>query len=291
MKSLGIIPALLVSLMLLTLFAPVSPAAEVQSVVVYPDTVYAVPGGSAVFSLFFHNNDSKEASFSLATQSLDPRISWGLIVENRSAKEVTVPPASSINALLSFSVPSTMPAALYPFSLKVSGDMTSYINGTVAVETPGLSLSRPLVRNEGDYFTFSLNVSASGNVSASNVVLSLYIDGKMMESIELSRISPASATPVVMRGSMGPGSHTYEIKATTMDGYSAVTVSGTESVGQPSSSYSWAPYLLISLIIFLLVVSQVVRAKRKTARLTDGLSKASMMPEELLRMDSMEEEK
>lgn len=288
----GIISALLVALMLITVFTPVSTAAgEGQSVLIYPETVYAVPGGSAVFSLLFYNNDSEEASFSLTTRSLDPRISWDLIVDNQSAKDVTIPPASSINTLLSFSVPSTMPAGLYPFSLKGSGDMDSYINGTVAVEIPKLSLSRPVVRNDGDYFTFSLNVTASGNVSASNVVLSLYIDGKMMESIELNRVSPASATPVVMRGSLGPGSHNYEIKAATMDGYSAVTVSGTESVKQTPISYSWVPYLLISFIIFLLALSQAVRAKRRRARLTANLSKTSMMPEELLRMDSTEEEK
>jgi hypothetical protein len=222
--------------------------------------------------------------------SINPRMSWNLILENESVKTVSVPPASFISALLSVSVPSTMPVGEYPFSLKISGDADTCLNGSVVVETPALALSPPEVGEDGDYVTFSFNITATGNVSASDVVVSLYIDGKASDTMQFSRVPSDSEIPVFMRGSMGPGTHSYEIRAETMDGYSPVNLTGTEVIHQPARDVSYLPYVLLFVLVILIGISQFVRLKRKRARLVRESSKTSMRPDEMLRMDSREGE-
>ena len=292
MKSGRIISALLSALILMTVFVPVlSPASgESQSFTIQPDTRYVVPGGTALFSIYFSNDNAEEGTFSADMLSLNPRMSWNLILENKSVKTVSLPPASFISALLSISVPSTMPVGEYPFSLKISGDAETYLNGSIAVETPVLSLSSPEIRDDGDYVTFSLNITATGNVSASNVVVSLYIDRKASDTMKFSRVPSNSEIPVFMRGSMGPGTHSYEIRAETMDGYSPVNITGTEVIHQPARAASYLPYILLSVLVILIGISQFVRVKRKRARLVRESSKTSMRPDEMLRMDSREGE-
>ena len=292
MKSGRIISVLLSALILMTVFVPVlSPASgEAQSFTLHPDTRYVVPGGSALFSIYFSNDNAEDATLSADMLSLNPRMSWNLILDNESVKTISVPPASSISALLSVSVPATMPIGAYSFSLKISGDTDTYLNGSVVVETPVLSLSSPEVREDGDYVTFSLNITATGNVSASNVVVSLYIDGKASDTMQFSRVPTDSAVPVSMRGSMGPGPHSYEITAATLDGYSPVHISGTEVVNQPARTSSYLPYVLLSVLIILIGISQLVRLKRRRARLVRESSKTSLRPDEMLRMDSKGEE-
>lgn len=287
MKSGRIISALLSALIFMTVFTPVLPSASgsTHSLILHPDTRHVVPGGSALFSIYFSNVDAEEATFSVDMLSFNPRMSWNLILDNESVKSISVPPASSITTLLCVSVPATMPIGEYPFSLKISGDTDNYLNGSVIVETPALSLSSPEVREDGGHVTFSLNITATGNVSASNVVVSLYIDGKVSDTLQFSRVPTDSSIPVFMRGSMGSGSHSYKITAATLDGYSPVHITGTEVIIPPAQTNSYMPYILISILILLLGISQFVRLKRRRVRLVRERSKATLRPGEMLRMD------
>ncbi len=292
MKSGRIISALLSALILMTVFVPVLSTAsgEAQSFAIYPEKIYIVPGDSSLFSISFLNNNAKETTFSADMISLNPRMSWNLILDNKSVKTVSVPPASSISALLSISVPATMPIGIYSFSLKISGDADAYLNGSVVVETPVLSLSSLEIRQNGGYVTFSLNITAAGNVSASNVVVSLYIDGKISDSMKFDRVPTDSTLPIFMRGSMGPGTHSYKITAATIDGYSPVHISGTEVISQPARTPSYLPYFFLFVLVALTGVSQFIRLKRRKARLVRANSKISLRPDEMLRMDSKEGE-
>ncbi len=290
MRPLGTISALLSLLVILTgLAMAVSPVSAGTSFSHYPDAIHVVPGGSALFSLSFANNGTTDSSFSVDMVSMDPRMSWHLIFDNQTVKSLSVPPGSSVSAILSISTSSTMPVGTYDFSLSVSGSDSFHFNGSVVVETPVLSLSQPEVVMDGDYVTFNLNITAIGNVSAQDVVVSLVIDGKPSDSVQLDTVAPDSPVPVSIRGSMNPGTHTYNITAVTMDGYSPVSAGGEEVIPEPSAARPVIPYMLLILFIFLGAVSQVVRVRRKRARIDRRSSGRGMLQEAMLRMDSGEE--
>ena len=267
----------------------VSPVSAGTSFSHYPDAIHVVPGGSALFSLSFANNGTTDSSFSVDMVSMDPRMSWHLIFDNQTVKSLSVPPGSSVSAILSISTSSTMPVGTYDFSLSVSGSDSFHFNGSVVVETPVLSLSQPEVVMDGDYVTFNLNITAIGNVSAQDVVVSLVIDGKPSDSVQLDTVAPDSPVPVSIRGSMNPGTHTYNITAVTMDGYSPVSAGGEEVIPEPSAARPVIPYMLLILFIFLGAVSQVVRVRRKRAQIDRRSSGRGIQQEAMLRMDSGEE--
>jgi len=256
----------------------------------YPAKVSVIPGDTALFSLVFDNNGTVPLSVSVDMVSIDPRMSWNLIFENSTVKEISVPPASSVSGVLSVSTSSTMPIGTYDFSLKVSGSSVSYFNGSVVVETPVLSLSQPVIVRDGDSVAFSLNLTVIGNVSAHNVAVSLFIDGKLSDTAEFGTVPAGSSVPVSIRGSMGAGTHSYNITAVTMEGYSPVYVAGTETVPPPTEPQSPIPYVLLTILVVLGVFSQVVRVRRRKARLDRRRSGGGLKPEEMLRMDSQEGE-